>query len=275
MPVRVTTDKDYYMILGVRPDATAEEIRKVYRHLAFQSHPDRNPGNPQAADRFKEISEAYAVLIDPGKRRNYDLSRQAGSGYTFSYSQEDILRDLFMNPMASSVFEELAREFERMGMRVDSHHFQQTLFGGRTVVSGHVFIISPFTPIRMAFRLARAALRGVQSTVGETPRRTEIPHKSEGIVSSIGRIGRWLLGTADSTKSLPEDVNLVLRLTRAEAERGTRKKVAVTRGKTSEDLLVTVPAGVHDGTKLRLRGKGASGPQGSRGDVYLAVEVTD
>jgi len=105
MPGRATTDKDYYKILDVEPEAAAEEIRKAYRRLAFQCHPDRNPGNPQAADKFKEVSEAYAVLIDPAKRREYDLSRKEGSAYPFHYNQEDIFRDLFTNPMASSVFE--------------------------------------------------------------------------------------------------------------------------------------------------------------------------
>jgi len=278
MPVRATTDKDYYKTLGVQPDATAEEIRKTYRRLAFHCHPDRNPGNPKAADRFKEISEAYAVLIDPAKRQDYDLSRQAGSSHQFRYSQEDIFRDLFTNPMASSVFEELAREFERMGMRVDRHYFQQTLFGGRAVIAGGVFIISPFTPILAAFRMARAMIRGVQSAVLGTPSQTQVPPASGGILSTIGRLGHWLLGNSGATAAEtthPRDVNLTLRLTRAEAEQGTRKKVAVTRGTNAEELLVTVPAGVQTGTRLRLRGKGAAGAQGSRGDLYLSVELTD
>ncbi len=265
-------DKDYYKILDVPAEAAAEEIRKAYRRLAFQCHPDRNPGNPQATDRFKEISEAYAVLIDPAKRREYDLSRQKGSAYTFHYNQEDIFRDLFTNPMASSVFEELAREFERMGMRVDRHYFQQSLFGGRTVVSGGIFIISPFAPMRAAFQLARAALRGF----GVAPR-PQVSTESGGILSTIGRLGRRLLGFEEghSLKPAPADVNLTLRLTRAEAENGTRKKVAVTRGSSAEELLVTVPPGVHSGTRLRLRGKGATGPGGTRGDIYLAVEITN
>jgi DnaJ-class molecular chaperone len=277
MPVRATANKDYYEILGVQPAAGEEEIRKTYRRLAFQHHPDRNPGNPQAADQFKEISEAYAVLIDPAKRREYDLSRQAGSAYQFRYNQEDILRDLFTNPMASSVFEELAREFERMGMRVDRHYFQQTLFGGRTIVSGGIFVISPFTPVLAVFRLARAALRGMQPPGVGTLRRGEVSAKSGGLLSGIGRLGRWLLGIgeANSPKSISTDVNLTLHLTKSEAEKGTCKKVAVTRGNGAEELLVTVPPGVHSGTRLRLRGKGATGPGGSRGDLYLAVEVSD
>jgi len=78
MPVRTAFQKDYYGVLGIETNATDEEIKKAYRRLAFQWHPDRNPGRADAAERFKEISEAYAVLIDPAKRRQYDQARQAG-----------------------------------------------------------------------------------------------------------------------------------------------------------------------------------------------------
>jgi DnaJ-class molecular chaperone len=277
MPVRTANNKDYYGILGIDTGASAEEIRKTYRRLAFQWHPDRNAGNPQAAERFKDISEAYAVLMDPAKRHEYDLSRQAGSTYRFRYNQEDIFRDLFTNPMYSSVFEELAREFERMGMRVDRQYFQQTLFGGRTVVTGGIFVISPFSPVIAAFRMARAALRGMQHASAGTAARTQVSSKSEGVLSGLGRLGRWLLGVSepDIPKSLPADVNLTLQLTKVEAEQGTQKKVSVTRGTAAEEILVKVPPGVHSGTRLRLRGKGATGTGGMRGDLYLAVVIHD
>jgi curved DNA-binding protein CbpA len=65
------TTKDYYQILGVPEDADEKAIKKAYRKLAKQYHPDANPDNPSAADRFKEVSEAYSVLSDAGKRKQY------------------------------------------------------------------------------------------------------------------------------------------------------------------------------------------------------------
>src|SRR3954469_3735401 len=75
----MATNKDYYAVLGVSASATQDEIKKQYRKLAAKHHPDKNQGDPKAADRFKEISEAYQVIGDADKRKHYDQMRQLGA----------------------------------------------------------------------------------------------------------------------------------------------------------------------------------------------------
>ena len=89
--------KDYYAILGVSEGATPDEIKKAYRQRALKHHPDRNPGKREAEEKFKEISEAYYVLSDPARRREYDAFRKGGSrGGEFTGAQgfdfEELLR---------------------------------------------------------------------------------------------------------------------------------------------------------------------------------------
>jgi curved DNA-binding protein CbpA len=259
-------DRDYYRALGLGPDASEEEIRRAYRRLALQWHPDRNPGHTAAGERFREASEAYAVLIDPAKRSQYDAARRAGAGRgpEFRQTRDDLFRDLFADPRASAVFEEIARELERMGLRVDRRRFEQTLFGGRVVVTGGVFLVGPWTPLLALGRLAAAALRGAGAA-----REVRAP----GVLGALGRAGRWLLGLPPAAAPAlgAGDLVLRLRLTRAEAERGTKKPVRLDG--PGEEVLVSVPPGIRPGTRLRLRGKGRAGPGGTRGDAYLTVEV--
>ena len=86
---------DYYKVLGIEKDASSDDIKKAYRKLAVKYHPDKNPGNKEAEEKFKKMSEAYAVLSDQEKRKQYD--NYGADGFSQHYSQEDIFRGFDIN----------------------------------------------------------------------------------------------------------------------------------------------------------------------------------
>jgi DnaJ-class molecular chaperone len=110
--------KDYYQILGIPQEASAEGIKKSYRQLAMQYHPDRNLGNEEwANEKFKQINEAFSVLGDPEKRRRYDQ---------FGTAEEVNIGDVFNSPFTRSAFDDLMRDFGAAGLRFD---FLGNIFG--------------------------------------------------------------------------------------------------------------------------------------------------
>jgi DnaJ-class molecular chaperone len=267
---RNAAEKDYYRLLGVSVEATPEEIKRAYRRLALEYHPDRNQGDRQAEERFKEISEAYGVLIDKKKRRQYDSFRGAGfqpGDAGFRYRQEDIFRDVFSDPSASAIFDELRREFQRMGIRFDDRFFQQTFFGGRGFVFGGVFVMGPGGVFSRTLRRERVERQA-----------PEPPALTGGVLKEAGRkVKKFLSGLwrGDWITTQGPDLYAELSVTAEEARQGTKKPVAVRRNGKREELLVTVPPGVSTGTRLRLREKGAAGPHGTLGDLYLTIRVTE
>ncbi|MFP3927570.1 MAG: DnaJ domain-containing protein [Desulfobacteraceae bacterium] len=269
--------KDYYRILGVGNDAPETEIRKAYRRLAFQYHPDRNPGDPSAEDRFKEVAEAYGVLGDPVKRRQYDLSRGRGAhartsqGPRFQYSRDEIFQDLFRDPNLGRVFQDLHREFQRAGLRFDRHFFDKTFFGGRGVFFTGFFFFGPWTdPVRRSPQ-DPAAERG-DFIHGTRPRPLEA-------LKRLGKkLGQALIG---KPKALPRGAGIAsdrrldlvyrLRLTEEEFDKGGAFRIVVHKDGGAEELLVRVPPGMRPGARLRLKGKGkVEGIR--RGNLYLSLE---
>jgi len=278
--------KEYYAILEVSETATEEELRKAYRRLALQYHPDKNRGDRKAEERFKEISEAYAVLMDQEKRRQYDFSRHArsasvGSSGGFHYSQKEIFRDLIANPDLSSIFQEMNREFSKAGIRFDDAFVRQVFFGGRGFIFGGVFIGAPFGALRRrASRMAVDPGRGRPAAKGACDREALDEGESQGLLSALWRglkaslhlVGRMLSRGADhATSGL--NLRYHLTITSQEAVAGARKQVAFMRGDQLEELMVTIPPGIRSGTRLRLQGKGLEGKTGARGDLYLRVTV--
>ena len=128
--------KDYYKILEVHPEASGEEIKKAYRLLALQYHPDRNPGDKEAEEKFKEIGEAYAVLMDKEKRGEYDRARKRSLEYHIQvthprhmgYAPEPLIRDFFHDPFADYVFNRLWQELNQLQRWLEEDPWEDFFF---------------------------------------------------------------------------------------------------------------------------------------------------
>jgi curved DNA-binding protein len=266
--------KDYYKILDLAPNASEEQIRKAYRRQALRYHPDRNSGDPAAGERFREIAEAYGVLADPVKRRQYDqLRATAGSGPRrpaggFGYSQEDILRDLFRDARFNHVFRDLFGEFERAGFRFDQRFFDQAFFGGRGVFGG-VFFWGPFG----------GTIRKQVRPPGERPQ-NQPSAKGLPWLDSLKKLGtkaiHYLRGEPPALPGpLPGNLDMVfdLNVSPAASREGGWVQIAVPRGRERETLKVRIPPNVRSGTRLRLKGKGLR-RDAVAGDLYLTIRLS-
>ncbi len=309
--------EDYYQILGVSQQASAEEIKRTYRKLALSTHPDRNPGDPRAEERFKKISEAYAVLADPQKRSQYDQYRRFGfqqrpgaaTGYGrtggFSYSQEEIFQDLFKNGNARDVFEEIQREFQKMGFRFDENFINHLFFGGKNTFFQGFFWSGP-GGVRV-FRYGDMAGQkpgSARSTTAGNSRsqvRSE-PPKPKGLlqtgISLLAKAGKKVgefimekaLGTSGANHSgnisetaanrpnavFPDrDMNYQMSITPTQAAAGAVIEVELPHLSNGKRVSVRIPAGVRTGTRLRLKemGQAISSASNQRGDLYITLMV--
>ncbi|WP_367130233.1 MULTISPECIES: molecular chaperone DnaJ [Streptomyces] len=270
-------EKDYYKVLGVPKDATEAEIKKAYRKLARENHPDANKGDAKAEERFKEISEANDVLADPKRRKEYDDARalfanggfRPGPGGAGGGSFNFDLGDLFggaqgggtggtggfgggLGDVFGGLFNRGAtRTQPRRGQDIESEvslNFTEAV-DGATV------------PLRMSSSAACKACSGTGDKNG-TPRvcptcvgTGQVSHGSGGGFSMTDPCpdckGRGLI---------PENP--------CDVCHGSG------RAKSSRTMQVRIPAGVFDGQRIRLRGKGAPGERGGpNGDLYVVVHV--
>jgi len=261
--------RDYYEVLGVSRDASLDEIKAAYRKLALQYHPDRNK-SPEAEERFKEISEAYAVLSDPEKRSQYD--HFGYEGIRGRYTTEDIFRGVNFE----DIFRDLGFGFADI--------FE--MFFGRSPFRGRYEAYGPRRGADLRYDL-EISLEDVASgleTQIQIPRNEKCPScKGSGVepgtqprrCSRCGgsgqiRYGR-VAGFAHFIQIQPCDLcggRGVQIDTPCRTCRGTG---VVRRLRT---IRVKVPPGVDSGYMLRLKGEGEAGPNGGHaGDLYVVVHV--
>jgi DnaJ-class molecular chaperone len=278
--MRVKAERDYYAILAVAETASEEEIKRAYRRLALQHHPDRNPGDRRAEERFKQVSEAYAVLMDAGRRRDYDALRRSRADHGARrpeprWREEEVFRDLFSDPRSASVFDDLRREWERMGLRFNEAFLRDVFFRGRGVV-----IVTP-AGVRW---VGSFGPRAGAERVADDGRTTA----TDDLAPSLPSFGSWLwqrlketvgpvlqlLQNRPATRQSPHgDLQYEIALSSADLRAGGRYRLTIERDGRGEELLVRVPPGLRAGTRLRLRGKGEPGVEGSPGDLYLHVRL--
>ena len=273
--------KDYYLILGVDKNANDNEIKKAFRKLALTSHPDHNPNDPVAEEKFKNISEAYGVLIDPAKRQEYDRYRAAyasGQGDpSFSYSQQDIFESMFRDGRASQVFEDLNREFQRSGFRSGNQFLGAIFFGGALGSIGRVMGMIPGPLGKIGKGLLLAQMIG--STVLKTKQAAGADKKKQGLGNDSPKSSN-ILGSIQnifsSAKNPKEDasgnLHITLAIPASNAKSGVQQEVFYKAGDIEEQLLVRIPPNFPPGGKLRIPERGRKAAN-KRGDLILTIEL--
>ncbi len=259
--------RDYYEVLGVEKTASADEIKKAYRKLAMKYHPDRNPNNPEAADKFKEASEAYACLSDPEKRQRYDQFGHDGSafgpgGFDFGRDFQGVdlgdilgsffgggLGDLFggggrrsRNPNAPQRGADL-----RFDMEID---LEEAMFG-----------VSRDLDLPIGEDCPDCGGTGAKKG---TSRETCKQCGGHGVISS----GHGFIQFQQACPVCHGEGTIIANPCRTCGGTG--------RVKNRRKVSLKIPRGVDTGSRIRLGGKGESGSHGGEpGDLYVVIHVRD
>jgi molecular chaperone DnaJ len=252
--------RDYYEVLGVSRDASAEELKKAYRRLALQFHPDRNPDDPAAEERFKEASEAYAVLSDAQKRRSYDRFGFEGvgtgpGGFATDFGDLGNFGDLF-NDLFGDLFGGRATGGRRRGRGQRGADLRYNL---------DVELVDVLNGLEARIEIPKmrpcATCGGSGARPGTSAQTCARCRGSGQVVLQQGffRISR----PCDQCGGAGEVV----------AERCTECRGSG-RVESKQSLSVRVPTGVEDGMRLRLTGEGEAGIAGGPpGDLYVVIGV--
>src|SRR3990170_23677 len=274
MPARTGVKRDYYEVLGVDRAASPDEVKRAYRKLAMEFHPDRVPAERkgEAEERFKEISEAYEVLADPEKRGLYDqyghagVEQQVWGGQGFDWSRfthAGDLEDLFG--------QEIFRDFFGGSIFGD-------LFGGRRAAGAR-----RGADLRYDLEIdLEDALRGSRKTI-EVPRAVRCP-RCQGTGGEGGRMTRCpeCGGSGQMSRVQQRGFTRMVSITTCPRCRGRgqwpERPCAACNGSGVQTETTTfgidIPVGADDGMRLRLSGKGEAAARGGRsGDLYVILHA--
>lgn len=260
--------KDYYEVLGIPRNADANEIKKAYRKLAMQYHPDKNPGDKQAEEKFKEVSEAYEVLKDPEKRRQYDQFGQAGlkGGFdtfsSFGFDLSDALRTFMSEGFGFEDF---------FGGGVRSRGGRARTRGSDLQLRLELTYEEIATGVTKKIKLKRYVkcdvCGGNGLKKGSTPVTCSLCHGTGEIRQASRTIFGQFINVTTCSQCHGEG-KIIKDACNACSGEG--------RIKTDATLTVNIPAGVATGNYLTLRGEGHAGPRGGpAGDAIVVIEEKD